>query len=617
MLIPFLINHEMLGRANIEVCSEKEFDKNYCPLFIPKKFSITKNNIFHYHHLGENIYKGNSIHNIEINNNFNINLIPNTSYSLKLLLKTNNYYIDKNQWKIYITLNYRKNNHLLLKSDYYKIPIYTDNNDNSYGWFLIKWFFTTESDLDINDNIYINICSEGIDLCPFNNTKIIYSISNLDITLLEYESNLIPHPNLRIGWDEFSSYKWNNIIDWNCSNIPYPKNIDNKLYDNPIIKFKMSESYENNKENSLFQTYWCCYKNNIPLRKNTEYKFSIYIKNTPCGSIHDQNKMLYENETEWKIKSIFAIIFIGKQRGKLKSDKIEIKPSISGSLDPEITVTNNINEPIFNNGWVKCEWIFQYPSDSLNESINLYLFTYGKRQNIIYLYNPFLKKNDDIEINDFKINKINYYERPQDNKIVIVVNQSNNSINIQLDYIIKYEFKINNDIIFIDNLSEITDCINNGYHEFIIFYFDFEKWNNFTDNQIWEINNKKILLQDIINIGKINNNLSMFIINDFCTLENIDLGYTYNNKTISIKDEFTNDIESNIYLLYMNKSNELIGKDYSMTLNLFDILKIHNYTITMFNIIDEFKKDYIMFTYNKEVSKYDMFCCNKQCKKII
>ena len=99
------------------------------------------------------------------------------TYSFSIIVKTNNYYIDEHQWNIYIEIISVKTNNVLEQTDYYKIPYYGDDNNN-FGWHIIKWYWNTKKNISIDDNYYIILNSIGLDKCPLSNNTIIYSIIN-------------------------------------------------------------------------------------------------------------------------------------------------------------------------------------------------------------------------------------------------------------------------------------------------------------------------------------------------------------------------------------------------------------------------------------------------------
>ena len=112
----------------------------------------------------------------------------------------------------------------------------------------------------------------------------------------------------------------------------------------------------------------------------------------------EQYNALYSNklnidEHDYRTKSIFAIIFLGEKRNLIKSEKFEIKPYISGSIYPNIEVTDESKNKITNNGWIKCIWEFKTEVLEVLSCINIYFYTYSLRENIVYLYSPILCNN--------------------------------------------------------------------------------------------------------------------------------------------------------------------------------------------------------------------------------
>ena len=165
MIIPLELDNIDIGISSINLVSKDSISSDYYPDYIPTNLIEDTTNIepLHYSHINVENYKSNQ-HKIPLNK-LVFNLIPNMNYSFSILVKTNNYYIDDNQWKIYIEIVSTKTNNIFKKMDYYKIPSYKDDN-SSYGWFLIKWYWHTPKTININENYIIIFNSIGIDSIP-------------------------------------------------------------------------------------------------------------------------------------------------------------------------------------------------------------------------------------------------------------------------------------------------------------------------------------------------------------------------------------------------------------------------------------------------------------------
>lgn len=618
MIIPLELDNTDIGVASINLLDKTTIPKDYYPEYNP--MNLVENTTIvpiHYSHINMENYKTN-IHKLHLKK-YIFNLIPNMTYSFSIIVKTNNYYIDEHQWKIYIEIISVKTNNILEKMDYYKIPYYCDTNNNNFGWHLIKWYWNTKKNININENYYIILNSIGLDKCPLSNSTIIYSIIEPKINLLDYSSNLIPNNNLRLGWDEYSIYKtndiiedtileWNTILDWNCKNIVYP----NIIVDSPIIKFRFNYSYINDEERKLYHTYWKCRKNLIPLKPHTNYRYSIYIKTTPPGILLEQYNALYSNKLninniDYRPKTVYVIIYIGNNRDKLKSEKIEIKPTISGSLYPNRPVIDNDDNTIENNGWVECVWKFN-TEDLLKEeenSINLYLFTYSLRPNIIYLHNPILVEEFEF-VPIFPTTKINISQLATNNKKILIMN--NQSTTDVLQYFLVDSLNIDNKDIDrnINEVSGLFDYTNMGIRDIIIYYFNS---NNDIDISINELLKSTFLT-------KLPNDLTLFIIVD--KLQILDLGkklmlkYCYHNRKITIIDEDILDsanYPTNLFILGWTIND----KEQSLIELLINKIKENNYNISIMDMLDDIDNENLILYYNKNISKYDMFLNKNKC----
>lgn len=612
MIIPLDLDNTDIGVASINLVSKNSIPNDYYPDYIPTHLMENNNHQpLHYSHINMDNYKTN-IHKIQLNKEC-FNLIPNMTYSFSIIVKTNNYYIDDNQWKIDIEIISAKTNKIVEKMDYYKIPYYLDNN-NSFGWFVIQWFWNTNKNIHINEHFYIIFNSIGIDKCPLSNSPVIYSIIFPQLKLLEYSTNLIPNSNLRFGWDEYSIYKtnddmentiveWNSILDWNCQNIVYPNNI---ITDSPIIKFKFNYSYINNDERKLYHTYWHCKKNILPLKPRTNYKYSIYIKTTPTGILMQQYNALYTNKLninniDYRPKSIYLIIYIGNSRNKLKSEKIEIKPSISGSIYPNKPVIDINENTIENNGWVECVWKFNTEDLIIDGEycLNLYLFTYSLRPNMIYLYNPILVEEYEyipvLPNTTIHTKRLNFTEK----KILIINSHSNNSL---LYLFLTDSLQINNNNIDrnITEINAILEYTNNGIRDIILYYFD-------------SINDIDISINELIKsnfLSKLPKSLKIFIIIDQQPITDIGnkicFRYYYHNKNITTIDNNILEIEkypTNLYILgwYTNEHNK------SLIDLLIHQIKLNNYNISILDILDDIDSENLLLYHNNSINKYDMF----------
>ena len=174
MIIPLELDNIDIGISSINLVSKDSISKDYYPDYIPTNVIDNNTTIepLHYSHINMENYKSNQ-HKIVLTK-IAFNLIPNMTYDFSILVKTNNYYIDDNQWKIYIEIVSKKTNNILEKMDYYKISSYTDNN-NSFGWFLIKWYWRAPKTINTEENYNIIFNSIGIDKCPLSNNTMIYS----------------------------------------------------------------------------------------------------------------------------------------------------------------------------------------------------------------------------------------------------------------------------------------------------------------------------------------------------------------------------------------------------------------------------------------------------------
>lgn len=582
MIIPFNLEY-----SNIELASiTKEMD-NYYPNYIPDKLVGIENNnieIVHYNHINNNIYS-NTINYITINNNIGIYLLNDILYSFSILIKTNNCYIDSNQWNISFQIQSIKNDMILYSSDSYKIPYYQNDNNNNMGWYKIIWFFKLNK-LDEKELFKLVLLSIGLDKCMVSNDKICYSICKPELNIYHSQKNLFPYPDLRIGWDEYSindyyskieetNIKWNNIIDWNIQNIPYPETINYKNIDLPIIKFQFNNAYINNdniEEKKIYQSYWLCEKNNIILEPNTVYRFTMFVKTTPIGNIEQQKNALYSDKLyidnmDYSTKSIFMIIYLGHRRGKLKSEKIEIIPYISGSLQPPIDVVDKENNKVKNNGWVECVWEFNSGQETTT-SINFYLFTYNLRKSNIYFYNPILLpklyKPIDNTIN-ISLKKMSH----RDKKIIILYDledESNNTMTI-LHHLLEeiYNYSNISKISMSDNIiKDIEDLLEYNYKKLVIFYFS---------------NNHHFFSKTMIEIF---NKINVFII-----LNNIPI------------PEYTKD---NIIFIGLQERKP----DYNIIENMITILKNNNYYISILDMMEELDTNIVTISSTK-INKYDIF----------
>ena len=612
MIIPLELDNIDIGISSINLVSKDSISKDYYPDYIPTNLIDNNTTIepLHYSHINMENYKSNQ-HKIVLTK-IAFNLIPNMTYDFSILVKTNNYYIDDNQWKIYIEIVSKKTNNILEKMDYYKISSYTDNN-NSFGWFLIKWYWRAPKTINTEENYNIIFNSIGIDKCPLSNNTMIYSIMNPKINLMEYCDNLIPNDNLRHGWDEYSIYQindtiedtilqWNTILDWNCKNIVYP----NEIIDKPIIKFKFNYSYINDEQRKLYHTYWQCKKNILPLKPYTNYIYSIYIKTTPSGVLLEQYNALYTNKLnlnniDYRPKSVYAIIYIGNNRDKLKSEKIEIKPTISGSIYPHKPVIDNDENKIENNGWVKCIWKFN-TEDLLKDDekcINLYLFTYSLRPNIMYLYHPQL-------IEEFEYvpvlpnTKINTSLLTNNEKKILIINNSITTDILQYFLVDSLQISSKNIDRNVNEVNSVLDYTNIGIIDIIIYFFN-------SNNDI-DISINELLKPSLFT--KLPNDIKLFIIIDkqpILDLENkIMLKYSYHNRKITTINDNILEVEkypTNLFILGWTNNDT----QQSLIELLIDKIKINNYNLSIMDILNEIDNENLILYYNRDITKYDMF----------